>query len=90
MSKMFQFFCAFIACSGTVVANSSFLGQKADTQLIQAVKDGNRKAVKKLLKSGVDVSELGQDHKTALDAAVEYGHTKIALDLGPIPKFIID
>jgi hypothetical protein len=80
MSKTFQFFCAFIALSGSVSINS-FFGSKSDTQLIQAVKDDNRKLVKKLLKSGVDVNELGEDCKTALDAAVEYGHAKIALDL---------
>ena len=78
MLKIFQFFCAFVVFSGSM---QSFFDQKADTQLIQAVKAGDKKAVKKLLKSGADVNELGQDSKTALDAAVEYGHAKLVLDL---------
>jgi hypothetical protein len=81
MSKIVQIFCAFMALSGSVVAKQSFLGQKTDTQLICAVKNGDRKAVKKLLKSGAAVNELGEDNKTALDAAVEHGHAKIAIDL---------
>ncbi len=81
MSKIVQIFCAFMVLSGSVVAQQSFSGPKTDTQLICAVKSGDRKAVKKLLKSGVDVNQFGQDYKTALDAAVEYGYTKIALDL---------
>ena len=80
MSKIFQSFCVFIALSGSILVNS-FFESKSDTPLIQAVKDGNRKVVKKLLSSGVDVNELGQDYKTALDAAVEYGYAKIALCL---------
>ena len=81
MLKLFNFFSIFILFSVSVYANQSFVGQKSDTQLIQAVKAGNKKTVKKLLKSGISVNSLGQDHKTALDLAVESGYVKIAIYL---------
>lgn len=54
---------------------------KEDTPLIKAIKADNKKEVKRILKSGVDVNELGQDYKTALDVAVEHGHVDIAISL---------
>lgn len=53
---------------------------KTDSMLILAVKDGNYKFIKKLLKSGnAFVNELGIDQKTAMDIAVEFGDSKIAI-----------
>ncbi len=51
---------------------------KQDTDLIKAVKTGNIKAVKQLLKNkNVDLNQLDTDNKTALDLAVEYQRKKI-------------
>lgn len=51
-----------------------------DTVLIRAVRAGNLKLVKTLLKKEkVAVNEFGIDQKTALDVAVEYGNMKIAI-----------
>ncbi|MBP9765242.1 ankyrin repeat domain-containing protein [Candidatus Babeliales bacterium] len=53
---------------------------KQDTDLIKAVKTGNIKAVKQLLKhKNVDLNQLDTDNKTALDLAVEYQHKKIVV-----------
>lgn len=53
---------------------------KSDTALIKAVKVGNRKEIKRLLKKEhVAVNEIGIDQKTAMDVAVEFGDAKTAM-----------
>ncbi len=73
---------SFIMIAGSITASYSVIPVKTDTPLIKAVKDGNYKLMKNLLKRRhVSINELGIDQKTALDVAVEYGDSKIALYL---------
>src|SRR5687768_4216408 len=51
------------------------------SQLFDAVEHGNRKKVRSLLSCGINVNTLNDEHKTALDLAVEFGRNKIARDL---------
>lgn len=60
--------------------NLNVINEYGDSLLSNAVVNNDYKMVKALLKSGkVHVNQMVQDNKTALDLAVEYGYTKIAL-----------
>jgi ankyrin repeat protein len=71
---------AFAMISLSVAASHPVIPVKSDTMLIKAVRAGNIKDVKRLLKSNNRlVNQLGIDHKTAMDVAVEFGNSKIAI-----------
>lgn len=70
----------FAVISLSAAASHPVIPVKTDPMLIQTVKHGNFKNVKRLLKSGnVLVNELGIDQKTAMDIAVEFGDSKTAI-----------
>lgn len=70
----------FSLVSLSVVPSHPVIPLKTDSMLIKAVKNGNYKSVKKLLKlDTVLVNELGIDQKTAMDIAVEFGDSKVAI-----------
>jgi hypothetical protein len=79
MKKLISFL-AFTMIASFVGASHPLIPVKSDTLLIKTVKNGNYKNVKRLLKSGnVFVNELGVEQKTAMDVAVEFGDSKIAI-----------
>ncbi len=79
MKKLISFL-AFTMTALSVAASHPAIPVTIDPMLIKAVKNGNYKNVKNLLRSKtVLVNELGVDQKTALDIAVEFGDSKVAI-----------
>ncbi|MBI2344907.1 ankyrin repeat domain-containing protein [Candidatus Dependentiae bacterium] len=79
MKKLIGFYLLLVSV-GFIEATHPLIPVKSDTALIKAVKEGDHKTIKTLLKNKcIKINEFGIDYKTALDIAVEFDDAKTAI-----------